>query len=253
MNQFNKAQVIMLPTDKETNIVLNPTSKKLLLTKDWGHHDHSNKPIKNFIDIGFIPQHLYIISDDEIKEGDCVISTYDNWKNISSLKPQIGKILKITKDYILIDSFNGDKDNKWDHGHCKKIIATTDNSLKIFGGKGDICDLYYNLPQPSQQFINLFIEFYNKGEVITDILVGYEYFSNKGNIYGNPMMMSVEQSKLKLKINPDNTITIKPTKDSWNREEMVENMWRAYKEADTIFVEEAGLRHEFDRWITKIL
>jgi hypothetical protein len=93
----------------------------------------------------------------------------------------------------------------------KKIIATTDTSLKIFAGKGDTCDLYYNLPQPSQQFIEKYIEFYNKGKVITDVLVEYQQIAQYNT--GEPILI--------LKLDKNNTITIKKSKDSWNREEVI--------------------------------
>ena len=51
----------------------------------------------------------------------------------------------------------------------EKIIATTDISLVK----------EYNLPQPSQQFIQKYIEEYNRGNIITDVLVEYELISNE--------------------------------------------------------------------------
>jgi hypothetical protein len=72
---------------------------------------------------------IYITSDEEIKEVCYVISTYDNWRGDGKLKPQVGKILEIHDDYYLIDSFNGDIDNRWEKGHSKKIILTTDQDL----------------------------------------------------------------------------------------------------------------------------
>lgn len=74
-------------------------------------------------------QHIYITNDEEIKEGDYVISTYDKWRGDGKLKPQIGEMLEIHNDYYLIDSFNGDTNNRWDKGHSKKIILTTDKDL----------------------------------------------------------------------------------------------------------------------------
>jgi len=221
MNQFKKAQVIMLPTEQQTNIVLNPTIKKLLLTKDWGHHDHSNKPIKEFIYIGFVPQHLYIISDDEIKVDDWYYTTLDK------------EILKANKDTeVIMNEANINIKTTYKHTHFK-IIATTNTSLS----KKNDCDCGATtyegcsqclkiLPQLSQQFITNYIESYNKDEVITDVLVEYE---------NNKVTALDKNSKemwdfvTKLKINPDNTITIKPTKDSWNREE-AKSLIRQYRE-----------------------
>ena len=83
----------------------------------------------------------------------------------------------------------------------EKIIATTDISLVK----------EYNLPQPSQQFIQKYIEEYNKGNIITDVLVEYEYLLDDRAVlpYWN------------LKVNTkDNTITIKKLKETYNKEEL---------------------------------
>lgn len=104
-------------------------------------------------------QHLYITSDDEIKEGDWFIGD-----NIS------------LKQCTLNNAGNINFKGGWYSGseNCKKIIATTDTSLKVktyyeIEGNQEV-----NLPQPSQQFIEKYIESYNKGEVITNISVEYE-------------------------------------------------------------------------------
>lgn len=46
---------------------------------------------------------------------------------------------------------------------------------------------------------------------------------------------------------------IKKLKDSWNREEVIEQMWLAYKAANTIFEDESALRVEFNNWIDQNL
>jgi hypothetical protein len=62
------------------------------------------------------------------------------------------------------------------------------------------------ISRPSQQFIE-YIEAYNKGEIITDVLVEYHSIINTRN---------TERYQVQtLKMNPrDNTITIKKLKDS---------------------------------------
>ena len=94
----------------------------------------------------------------------------------------------------------------------REVLATTDTSLKIDNPNYDIGRLaYINLPQPSQQFIEKYIEEYNKGNVITDILVEYEYLLDDRAVlpYWN------------LKVNPkDNTITIKKVKETYTKEEL---------------------------------
>ena len=236
MNQFKRAQVIMLPTEQYTNLCLG--------------HNLSYVESKNSISIDAIwksielqypykPQHLYIISEDEIKEGDWFIGD-----NIS------------IKQCTLNNGGNINFKGGWYSGstNCKKIIATTDTSLNyetpFYGMDED-----NNFPQPSQQFIEKYIEEYNNGNIITDIKVEYKRVFEtiaKGMI-GHPED-DISWWNEKLKINPkDSTITIKKLKDSWNREEIIEQMWSAYKAANTVFEDESALRIEFDNWIDQNL
>jgi uncharacterized protein YbaR (Trm112 family) len=146
----------------------------------------------------FKHQHLYIISDDKIEEDDYYIID-----GIPELLKNNG--LKFIDDY------------------CKKVIATTDTSLR-FPRKNSHPNSVWKLdgallPQPSQQFIQKFVEEYNKGNIITDVLVEYEKGLNK------PLHESLRDSSPldfeRLKVNPeDNTITIKKVKDSYTREEV---------------------------------
>ena len=182
---LKKAQVIMLPTKNKSikgDLVIG--GSKLL-----GIHISNVEPSYHN------SQHLYIISDDEIKKGDYIYHL------------DVCDITKAECDgNVLSKSF-------------KKVIATTDTSLlntiytpHISGEISKRMRDLFKLPQPSQQFIEKYIESYNKGEVITDVLV--EYFNNSDY---NPSILD----DIRLKINPkDHTITIKKLKDSWNREEV---------------------------------
>ena len=209
---LKQCKVVMLPTNEKTNII--NTNQGLL----YNSNDY----------IG-INQHLYIISDDEIKEGDW-------FYNIHS------KIVGRAE-------FNFGKDEL-----AKKIIATTNSSLWRPSHKyaSDVI----LLPQPSQQFINKYIEEYNKGNVITDVLVEYENkFDGKEYVdeldaYGYDKIKSI------LKINhKDNNIIIKIAKDSWSREEVIEfgnkvkeyckNGWKSDSLHRVFF--------EWDKWIEENL
>ena len=173
----------MLPTNKSKLIkVINPDMRVSL------HKNLIDKESKTV----FQAQHLYITSNDEIKEGD--------W------------IMHINNNIFLQNLPKGNNLHWW-----KKIIATTDTSLKRVVGIGTFAPL----PQPSQQFIEQYIEAYNKGEVITDVLI--EYKNNYDLHYYTPaggIECCKKIDNWKLLINPDNTINIKPIKDSWNREEV---------------------------------
>ena len=104
----------------------------------------------------------------------------------------------------------------------REVLATTDESLEprnLYSNSGLFKTI---LPKPSQQFIQKYIEEYNKGNVITDVLVEYELISNE-EYFGNTVNPdeNVPYFDEDLKINPKyNTITIKKAKDSYTREEV---------------------------------
>ena len=135
----------------------------------------------------YLNDFIYILSNDEIKEDDWVIhlgNPYFQFKeNMRNL---------LCKE-------------------CKKIIATTDTSLIIAHGGDFGSRIIPILPQPSQQFIKEYIESYNKGEIITDVLVEYSPSSITLQTYSN-QQINDNLKALSLKVNP---------KDSWNRKEIV--------------------------------
>ena len=97
---------------------------------------------------------------------------------------------------------------------AKNIIATTDLSL--------------NIPHPSPQFIEKYIEEYNKGNVITDIMVEYEYLVRTDIVWNKQYNIdnSIPNFKEILKVNSeDNNITIKNVKDSWTEQEVTEMVY----------------------------
>ncbi len=186
MNQFKRAQVIILSTEnKQSGKVLWIDS--LFSKLEFNYCNYWNNIYHKRVKL----YHLYIVSDDEIKIKDKVIE----------------QLTDGSFSIFNIDTFNDIHNN----GTQRKIIATTDTSLNI---SEYAPQLWKYLPQPSQQFIEKFVKCYNKGKIITDVLVEYEEI-----VYDTvPYSM-----KKKLKINPkDNTITIKKLKDSRNREEIIE-------------------------------
>lgn len=188
MEKFERVQVIMLPIDKGIIIKRNITNELKFSSL--------NNPLL------WTPQHLYIISDDEIKEGDLFIGDGASLKQCT-----------------LNNGGNINFKGGWYSGssNCKKIIATTDTSLK-WEFKGIQMSRMFELPQPSQQFIEKYIKSYNKGNIITEVLVEYEW---KGKKYVDDQD-TFGYDKQILRINPkDNTIIIKEVKDNWNREEVI--------------------------------
>lgn len=131
--QLEKARVVMIPTDDKTS--------KIWLDNDVNKLIFDPVGIKNCT-----PQHLYVISDGEIKEKDRFIDSCNQ---------------------ITIHKNNGKLKSYGNY----KIIATTDKSLKVEQIEPyDMKSPFHNgLPQPSKTFI----EKYCKVGGIDDVLVEY--------------------------------------------------------------------------------
>lgn len=189
-------------------------------------------------------QHLYIVSDDKIEEGDWVII---NGKLIRQCSKTVNE-----NGFIEVSGFNAVLENA-----CKKIIATTDTSLitcqcKKVGYHKLSCKQTYNLPEPSQGFTKVFIEEYNKGNVITEVMVEYE--KNEPNPQTISKEFDFDDVSFDLKINPkDNTITIKKLKDSWNKCEHAANLIK-YRQDYEQFKKDSHFgpnQREIEEWSNK--
>jgi len=165
---FKKCKVVMLPTNEKAQvgeITSNTTMPELFIMnkkvyKAWNTNYHGN-----IVDGSHLRgNHLYILSDEEIKEGDWCMelerySIQDD--NIEDCFP-----------YTSVGE---------DHEDNMKIIASTDKSLKLYESetlaKASGFSLKTDditLPQPTDAFIQKYIEEYNKGNIITRVLVEYE-------------------------------------------------------------------------------
>lgn len=174
---FKRTKVVMLPTNEKAEIGF-LTQKG----KERGHLVHFDRPMPIILDSE--NQHLYFLSDDEIKVGDWC---YDEYNKVIFKNNSIGT-----------------------PGASKKIIATTDRLEIPYQ-----FDKWSIIPQPSEGFIQKFVDSYNSGDSITEADV--EYISNLEQIGSED-----DEYFEKLKINPkDNTITIKKLKDTWTRDEIV--------------------------------
>ena len=220
----------MLPTEKESNALKGYLDGSLLFNyqKEYQTIDAE----KGFT--GYY--HLFITSDDKIEVGDWLI--YQN------------KVYHHSKN-----SFQG-----VDFTECKKIIATTDTSLSISTYYPqftvDKSPIETKFPQPSQSFIQKFIEAYNKGESIEEVMVEYEKFCD-GRCSCNHGVPDDEfycYSELFIpKVNAkDNTIAISKIKDSWSREE-VETLVNKFRKD---FPLHRGIQitdYQFNRWVSENL
>lgn len=171
---FKRTKVVMLSTNEKASLLLG-TSKGGLLVK-------SNRGVSNSAHLK--NQHLYLLSDDEINEGDWFLEK--------------GLRISIFPNYLT------------DTNECKKIIATTDKLRVITKDEFSGVDNQH-LPQPSESFLQKFIYAYNNGDPITEVMVEYNHLQSSGGL--NEEWLKVNSS--------DNTITIRKMKDSWSREEVI--------------------------------
>ena len=189
---LKKCKIVMLSTNEPSKIGNLVTYQKRNLAKVIKEGINPKDSTVQF-------WNLYIISDDEIKKGDYIYCTITNAIEIA----------KYNHDYLIRD---------W-----KKVIATTDTSLYIHQKETiSLPERVFYLPQPSEQFIQKYIEEYNRGNIITDVLVEYELISNEEYFLNtiNPDE-NVPYFDEDLKINPKyNTISIKKVKDSYTKEEV---------------------------------
>ena len=175
---------------KRCKVVMLPTTEKSRLFKGGGSLNYLPHSVDNG-DGWRSPQHLYIISDDKIEEGDWVIETSNS------------NALEQFADYSLNQKSMG----------CKKIIATTDSELK--------------LPQIPQSFIE---EYCRKGG-IDEVDVEYEMLCGVvvGMCSCSKLDIDCQCLRLHLKVNSSNEITIHPIKDTYTREEVYKIAKVAYR------------------------
>lgn len=172
MKNLLKCQVVMLPTE-EASPICEGNSLKLYL----GNHAFKT------------PQHLYLISDREIKEGD--------WQ------------------YTRLHGITQAKNLLWSEQEgAKKVIATTDKSLGYTDHRISPVPNFCDYPQLPKSFIQAFVKAYNEGKPINEVDLEY---------YPEEEVWSAQQGaytiEAKLKTRPDNTVIIHQSK-MYSREDM---------------------------------
>lgn len=149
-------------------------------------------------------QHLYIVSDDKIEEGDWFIRFADG-----SISPFIKKANNLTVE------INNWQLNKKGSFLNKKIIATTDGGL--------------NFPKIPISFIENFVKEYNIGNVIKEVLVEYESYPGYLTILAEinainrdgSLNWGGENRDFRIILKGNNNVNIQLPKTSWNKEEII--------------------------------
>ena len=118
----------LLPTDKPSRLGV---SKHIVNIQGIDKRAFNNEIIltklkiisnKDLRDVDYIPQNIYITSDEEIKEGDWLIVDDED---VMQMKSSYDNDMS-GEDIWVGDSLNGYATYK---GDCKKIILTTDQDL----------------------------------------------------------------------------------------------------------------------------
>lgn len=164
---------------------------------------YNNRTTMHIPDGKQLTQRLYFLSTDKICKGDWYYSEIHN------------QIFKCIHDEQYFE-------NEF------KVIASTDPSL--------------NLPKPSDSFLQIYIDCFNKNEKIKECLVEYEGIGRmkSGGEYC-PIIYVPKVTK--------GEITIRKVKDSWSREEVVKLCQKCWlKQPNT-----ENILEEFNNWISKNL
>lgn len=188
---MNKScKVIMLPTNNVIGVTLwlNPNGQ-LLHTK---MPDSQNGKYKG--------QHLYIVSDEDVVEGDYHIASH-------IIKEFPYKCLAYT-DKEQLDAIQ-------EIGGALKVIATTNKDLVIEGKapSGDIA-WRHPYPQPSESFVAYYVTEYNKGNMIDEVFIERELRTKIGDVLIKDQsdydfyLKECMEMEYRVKINPDNTVNL---------------------------------------------
>ena len=260
-----EARVHMLPTEDASCIAFHK-----LRDEELGLF-YSDKPS---VEKAFDNQHLYITTDEEIKEGDWVY-----WTDPEGLTSDINQVVSVDEEMIFISHPEHSETEAFPH-ECKKIIATTDSKLtkgevikvgdRVHSDKQDFNDqivvtessaelynksdhYFKSLPQIPQSFI----EEYCKAGGIDKVLVEAEKvaaFEQRGL----PSRLKVTQ----IKTDSNNCITIHPVEEKlYTLDDMFKVFGFGIEYADTYmmtgkYMPSKSLRRIFNmntEWITKNL
>ena len=185
---YQEAEVVMLAT-KYGKITLYDYDNLKTLSLAQGNHKGTENTIR--------PQHLYIVSNETIKESDWFIDLKDNtiWQN--KAKESMRKSI---------------------FPECKKIIATTNEYIGYTDIRVSPVKNFCIYPQPSDSFIKKYIEEYNKDNIITKVLVEYEFNQYKFMA----TLCTTKEKEYNLKVDSNNIITIKRLESELYTREQVE-------------------------------
>jgi hypothetical protein len=231
-----KCKVVMLPTEKASRLYKAPWDEPPFI----GYFNNPQKTIKG----DTIAQHLYLISDDEIKVGDwCIESLNNTLFQVEEIEANVKvhknamdfRTPKITTDHLVSNI----KEIAVRREDCKKVIASTDSELVIgLKGAGRVKIPSLVMPTFSEDFIKAYVKA-NGG--IDEVNVEYDsQYIGKYTTDGIAWLP---------KLRDDNTVIISEAKTMYSRDEVAQ-LIRKYR----TYAWKKGLTvNEFDKWIEENL
>lgn len=239
MKMQEKKQVVILSTEKVSKIGDIVSNDDRLLAMVIPYKYGKNMTTEGAGSDKMKVQHLYILSDEEIKEGDWyVLIQYKNKGYQLSTQPCRSNEVQLQYKF-----------------NCKKIIATTNPELKFTDYRISPVPNFMELPKISQDFIKAYIKAYNEGNTIKEVMVEYEEYHGINtslteiSSYNNDAKDYGKDYKLRLR--PDNTIIVNRIKEKRYSREILENIcYDCYKEGLTIGTNNLN-PNNFKEWFNK--
>lgn len=222
---------------KRVKVVMLPINYK---EENTANHEDLWIGVSHRLIKGNVFQNLYFISDDPIKKGD--------WYFTPEMKTAKYGVHFCDTDSLARIS-NGFE--------SKKIIATTNKSLKVLNKYSNEEGIMELLPQPSEAFIRKYCELGGIDEVMVEWeenqcdgrRAGVSIGDNNTHLFERKIdrMICTKGKYNNPKVDSHNTITIRPIKDSWNKEEVVQLISKYWK--DEISNGNIYGKEGFTKWI----
>ena len=157
-----KAKVHMLPTEDISQVHYNKVRYPNEIKYELSFHKEPSKCKNDGLCSG--NQHLYITTDEEIKEGDWVY-----WTDPEGLTSDINQVVSVDEEMIFISHPEHSETEALPH-ECRKIIATTDTELHYNKVVEEDMHMYKeSLPHIPQHIIEAYIK-----KPFDEVLVEYE-------------------------------------------------------------------------------
>lgn len=188
-------KVVMLPTEKAEDCIL---KQNLHLEYQKGYFTQEYLKTSNRYS-----QHLYILSDDKIKEGDWVIEYQKG--------DEQGTVQQIKNEYVLAPDIQ------------KKIVATTDRSIRRDSSVVSVNNPrhVFKVGHIPESFIQSYIKAYNEDKPITEVDLEMEdYLTEELAIKGS-------FTNYRIKTRHNNTVIVHQSK-MYARDEVIKLCQQAY-------------------------